>query len=381
MADYYKEKLLLVNNPFKEEKESTNWASSKETLESFQRFLGNFLVGERTNYFLVWGELGTGKTYTEQYFHQVGLQKLMDDLVHKGALPQKFRVLNFPRLVTTIGGRRDTQFLEAFMKNMGDELERNQDAQKVLRDFFPAKGESKSFMESARLRLASSGLLGKILAKIKSADQLASGISNLNFGENLEIATVQEITDLFVFTHSLLTNPSSGFNHVFFWIDEMERFEHMTSLEFIHNNQFFRECYDFVPNYLTFVFLWTLETGDITRIESILTGAVWSRIGQNKKLDLLSRDDALRYVKLKLAWRRSNPNLRLPEYYPFADACVKELLGYGSAQTKHRTPLVLSHRKINDIMGNAISSLVREQFAVTPQKPVTFAALSPMLPQ
>lgn len=379
MADYVTGKLQLTDNPFKSRtKEAKIWASCKETLESFERLFGNFLVGKRTNYLLVWGELGTGKTYTAEYFNQGGLQALRDELVRRGALPEKFRVLSFPRLITTIGGRRDTQFLETFMKNMGDELSRNQEAQKVLQDFFPAKGEAKAFMESIRSRLASSGLLEDILTKVKSVDEFASGISH--FGENLGVSTVQEIIDLFVFAHSLLINPFSGYGQVFFWIDEMERFQDMTSLEFIHNNQFLRECADMISNSLTFAFLWTAETGDITRIESVLSGAVWNRIAHFKELDLLTRDDALQYVREILNWRRPKKDLKLPEYYPFADTCVKELLGFASTRSKRGKPSPLSHRKINDIMGDAIDSLQRVQFDVTPQKPVTFQALSRILP-
>jgi len=371
MADYLHEKLLLRNDPFKigAPEKPEIWASSEETKEMLEKTIGNILVSDSSVLGILWGELGTGKTYAANYFLHKGTEDLVSDLQKEGALNKSFRVMCFPKVVTAIGGRRDVQFLDKILETIGLGLRQNKKAEEIFDKAFKEKDE---YVSSVIERLSLSFEIQEMIKSKVTPVEFFKGISEhyLPGKTDIDLARLPYILDVFAFTIKILTHPTYGFGRVFLWIDEVERFEDMPAVEREINYTFFRECVDRIQERFAIFLCITTARPDVSDLRAYLNKAVMDRVVYFIQMPFLSQAaQAKEYVRKLLEHYRLN-GANVEPFYPFTGKCVEEILRRGGAGFEAIPP-----RSINIEFQKALASLRRERLEVSPKKPVDFKTL------
>jgi len=377
MADYLREKLLLKGDPFKvgAPDEPEIWASSEEIKEDLEKIMGNVLVSESSILGIIWGELGTGKTYAANYFIHKGTENLMTRFKKEKILKKDFQVLSFPRVVTAIGGRRDVQFLDKIMETIGLSLRKNTKASQIFAKAFEERNTDE-YTRSIIQNLSMSFEIQNMLESKIKPDQFFKGISEQRLpGETeVDLTRLPYILDVFTFTMKMLTHPTYGFDRVFLWIDEVERFEDMPFVERTINNSFFRDCVDRIQVKLTMFLCITTARPDRGDLGAFLYKPVMDRVAYFYQMKLLNNESvAKQYVsKLLDAFRVKGADVS--PFYPFTEKCVEQILRHGKDKFEALPP-----RSINIEFEKALASLRRAQFEVSPEKPIEFNTLKKIL--
>jgi len=375
MSDYLREKLLLRDDPFKvgaPEKPGI-WASSQQIKEALENIVGNILVSESFVLGIIWGELGTGKTYAANYFIHKGTDDLVARFQKEGVLKAGFKTISFPRIVTAIGGRRDIQFLDKVMETVGLSLRQNTIAKKIFAKAFKEKDEyTRSTIDSLSLSFE----IRQMLKSNVTPNQYFKSLSEHHLpGEApVDLTRLPYILDVFAFTMKMLTHPKYGYDRVFLWIDEVERFEDMPTVEKTINNTFFRECVDRIQEKVAIFLCITTARPAVRDLGAFLYKPIMDRVVYFYQMKLLTEESiAKEYVRKLLEFFRVE-GVDVNPFYPFNEKCVEEILHRRSEKFEALPP-----RSINIEFEKALASLRREQPEVKPKKPIDFRTLKKFL--
>lgn len=372
MADYLQDKLFLRDDPFKigAPKEPEVWAGSQEIKMDLDKMIGNMLVSESSTLNIIWGILGTGKTYTANYFIHKGLREIISDLEEKKILEKGSKAFLFPRFVTSIGGRRDIQFLEMLMSNIGLSLRKNKRAKEIFQKAFSKKDD---YVNSAIEGSILSFEINNVVKSNIKPETFFKEISDMILPSDpkLPLTRLPTILAVFTFVMKILTHPDYGFKRVFLWIDEIEKFEDMPHVERIINNTFFRDCVDNLQERVHIFLLTTTARRDVEELAAYVDDFVFSRIAYVYQLTQIRKEEwAIEYVqKLLEHFRTENVPKDLPPYFPFTAGCVRTIL----RKEDKFTPT--SPRSINIEFEKALASLRRERLEVNPDSLVNFDKL------
>ena len=373
MADYLQGKIFLKDDPFKigAPAKPQIWASSQEIKMDLEKIIGNMLVSESSTINIMWGILGTGKTYTANYFIHKGLREVISDLQEKKILKKKFEAFSFPRFVTSIGGRRDIQFLEMLVTNVGLSLRRSKRAIEIFQKAFSEKDDYVvSTIEDSTLSFEiNSALKGNV-----KPETFFKGISEMILPSDpkLPLTRLPNILAVFTFVMKILTHPKYGFKRVFLWIDEVEKFGDMPPVEKAINNTFFRDCVDILQERVHIFLLNTTARSDVAELTAYVDDFVFNRIAYIYELTQISKEEwAMEYVrKLLQHFRTKKAPDDLPPYFPFTEGCVRTIIK--GEKEKYEA---VSPRDINIKFEKALASLRRERLEVNPTSPINFEQL------
>jgi hypothetical protein len=377
MADYLGEKLLLKDDPFKIGAPETPeiWASSEETKKDLEKIVGNMLVSESSTLGIIWGELGTGKTYAANYFIHKGTEDLVASLQTDKVLSKDFEVLSFPRVVTAVGGRRDVQFLDKIMETIGLSLRKNPRAKEIFTKAFK-EGKKDEYVKSVIQSLSISFEIQTMLESNVSADEFFKGISEQRLpGETeVDLTRLPYFLDVFTFTTKILTHPEFGIDRAFLWIDEVERFEDMPIVERTINNTFLRDCVDRIQEKLAMFLCITTARPDVSDLKAFLFQPIMNRVTYFYQMKLLTDESFAKSYVRKLLESFRTKKADIEPYYPFAEKCVEQIIRRGRNKFE-----ALSPRAINIEFEKALASLRREQLEISPEKPIDFETLKKVM--
>ncbi len=373
MVDYLQDKLFLRNDPFKigAPAEPEIWASSKEIKNDLDKIIGNMLVSESSTLNIIWGILGTGKTYTANYFIHKGLKEIISDLKGKKILEKGLEAFSFPRFVTSIGGRRDIQFLEMLLTNVGLSLRRSEKAREIFQKAF---SEKDNYVDSA---IEGSTLSFEIDSVVKSnikPETFFKEISGMILPSDpkLPLTRLPNILAVFTFVMTILTHPEFGFKRAFLWIDEVEKFGDMPPVERSINNTFLRDCVDNLQEKVHIFLLCTTARRDVAELTAYIDDFVFDRIAYYYELTEIREEEwAVEYIqKLLQNFRSENVPEDLSSHFPFTESCARSILKKGEEKY-----LPMSPRSINIRFEKALASLRRERIDVNPSSPINFEKL------
>jgi len=369
MPGYLEEVLFLRDDPFKVPvpQHPEVWATSQKIKDDIDKIIGNLLVSESSSMNVFWGTLGTGKTYTANYYSYKGVREVLKNLKSNKILEENFEVFCFPRFVTSVGGRRDIQFLEMLMSNVSLCLLKDVKAKEIFRKAFSGQDNYiNSFIEESILSFE----LNQIVESNMSPEDFLKAILKgyLPCETEIPLTRVPFILETFVFIMKVLTHPEYGFRRVFIWIDEAEKFADMPSVERAINQTFLRDCFDRIQEKMHIFLLITTARPDSREINAYLSDFLVKRLTYVYELPPLYEEEmAVQYVKKLLDFYRTrNAPKNLPPYFPFTEESVRMILRGGEETYTPMPP-----RDINIQFEKALSSLRREKVSITPEKPVT----------
>jgi len=367
MANYLTDVLFLREDPFKigVPKEPEVWAGSPEIKNGLDKMIGNMLVSEAATLDVLWGVLGTGKTYSAHYFHHKGIEEVVEELTGREVLEKGFDFFCFPNITTTIGGRRDIQFFDTLLNGVGLGLIRSKRAQEIFERAF--SGDD-SYVNSQIENLVLSNQFRQVLEQNIAPSSFFQSISEsvLPSDPPLSLTRVPYILETFVFILKVLSHPEYGFKRVFLWIDEVEKFEQMPRVEWQINNNFLRDYVDSLLERVHVILLLTTIRREIESLKAYLDDPVQKRLTYVRELSLIfEQKDAVRYVEELLKHYRVEDAPDVVSLFPFSRKCIQKIVS-GDGAYEPLTP-----RAINIEMQKVLASLRREAYPVKPGTPIT----------
>ena len=367
MTNYLTDVLFLREDPFKigVPKKPEVWAGSPEIKNDLDKMIGNMLASEAATLDILWGVLGTGKTYSAHYFHHKGIEEVVEELTGREVLEKGFDFFCFPNITTTIGGRRDIQFFDTLLNGVGLGLIRSKRAQEIFERAFSGND---SYVNSQIENLVLSNQFRQVLEQNIAPSSFFQSISEsvLPSDPPLSLTRVPYILETFVFILKVLSHPEYGFKRVFLWIDEVEKFEQMPRVEWQINNNFLREYVDSLLERVHVILLLTTIRREIESLKAYLDDPVQKRLTYVRELSLIfEQKDAVRYVEELLKHYRVEDAPDVVSSFPFSRECIQKIVS-GDGAYAPKTP-----RAINIEMQKVLASLRREAYPVEPGTPIT----------
>ena len=375
MDNYLRDVLYLNEDPFKigVPEHPEIWAGSEDIKRDLERMIGNMLVSESSTLNVIWGILGTGKTYSSKYFYNKGIRNVLEEL-QKGRILDEFDFFCFPPFTTTIGGMRDIQFFDMLLNEIGLNLRRSDRAKEIFEKALSGDDSLvNSFIETSIL----SYQFKSVIESGINPDELFQKISEsfLPSDPPLSLTRIPYILETFIFILKILSHPEYGFKRIFIWIDEVEKFEQMPRVEWQTNNNFLRDYVDKILEKVHVMLLITTARRDVAELRQFLDDPVRRRLTYVFELtSILEENQAIQYVEQLLYYYRSDnaPGV-LSSTFPFERDCVRKLI------TESGTYQAIPPRGINIVFQKALASLRREAYQINPDEPITFEQLKEIM--
>lgn len=300
--------LNLSRNPFKDMTPSRRsstliWAGMTTLKRKIVRSYEDFLADGSKQMILNWGPYGGGKTFSAYYF--------IKEYEPEPSL--KHIYLRSPK-----DGNKITK---EFFKGIIDDL-RFDVIHEHVRSLIEVHGENELFqllIPKATSEYAKAiCLIGNDNPQIKDLMNrfIYSGLTKTEL-KGLGLAKdIQSDSDAVKFLSGLLAcfagEPSIYDGKLVLWLDEMEDIIYYAAKNYKAFSQVLRDLYDSFSGNIMIFLNFTLAEGEESTIETILGGAIWSRITKKIRYTEITSDDALLYINDLLASAKINPDNDAP---------------------------------------------------------------------
>lgn len=313
----------LKDNPFRmtpsQFQNEIVWAGFKKLKEDLEKRIIISMRLSSTSLVLNWGEYGSGKTHSANYFQQDKvLQELAESCEKTSPFTQK---IVLPKGRNPIGD---------IVVKIVDRLDIDS-----LRDNFESSFEEiSSHIEGSTNNILLQNVLKAIFSKNIDGDLIKSylygaitntGLKKDGFRELGIIRRFQMDDDAIQFLAGLfscLTFKQEVYSSIVLWIDEFEDIRTMNQANIDKTNNFIRELLDHTPNHLLIFTNFTLSPIDgLEDLSRYLSQAVIERVKARIEFKIPDKDQLHTYFKELLKVYRTEE--LQDEYFPFTEECVE----------------------------------------------------------
>ncbi len=336
--------LNLRHNPFKDmtprRSSALKWAGMATLKRKIDRSYQDFLVEDSKQMILNWGPYGGGKTFSAYYF----IKK------YESEPSLKHIYLRSPK-----DGNRTTK---EFFKGIVDDL-RFDVINQHIRGLIEKHGEDELYQ---LLIPKATSEYAKAICLIGSDDPriinlmnrfIYSGLTKTEL-KGLGLAKdIQSDSDAVKFLSGILA-CFAGESDIYdgklvFWLDEMEDIIYYAAKNYKAFSQVLRDLYDSFSSNVMLFLNFTLAEGEESTIETILGGAIWSRITKKIRYTEVTTEDALLYVNDLITSSR----LDSAKVAPFDQTISSQIVRM--IPTSNLTP-----REINRFFSSIINFAIRQ---------------------
>jgi hypothetical protein len=335
----------LSRNPFKDmtpnrQSVSLTWAGMGLLKRKMESCYDDCLNEESKQMVLNWGPYGGGKTFSAYFF--------IKKYYHHPSL--KHIYLRSPK--------DGNKTIKELFKGIIDELtfEEIYNQVRLLIDMHSLERVNELLSSKASPEYAKAiCLIGSDDIEIKDLMNrfIYSGITKSELKKLGLAKDIQSDSDAIKFLTGILAcfagEPELFNGKMIIWLDEMEDVIYYASKNYKAFSQILRDVYDSFSSNVVVFLNFTLAEGEEQTIETILGGAIWSRITKKIRYNEITDEDALSYVNDLLAEIRIDQNISLP----FTVEAILEIISL--IPTNNLTP-----REINRYFNSILKFAIRQ---------------------
>ncbi len=313
----------LKDNPFRMTPSQLDnkivWAGFKELKKDLEKRIIISMRLSSTSLVLNWGEYGSGKTHSANYFQQ---ERILQELANSCE-----KTIPFAQKIVLPKGRNP---IGDIVVKIIDRLNIN----KLRDDFEPSFEEMSSYIEASTNSILLQNVLKAIFSRkingdliksylygaVTNADLKKEGFRELGIIRKFQMDddAIQFLAGLF----SCLTFNQRVYSSIVLWIDEFEDIRTMNQANIDKTNNFIRELLDHTPNHLLIFTNFTLSPIDgLEDLSRYLSQAVIERVKARIEFKIPDKDQLHIYFKELLKLYRTEEIQ--DEYFPFTEECVE----------------------------------------------------------
>lgn len=313
----------LKDNPFRMTPslldDNVVWAGFEDLKKNLEKRIIISMRLSSTSLVLNWGEYGSGKTHSANYFQQ---ENVLQELANSYE-----KTIPFAQKIVLPKGRNP---IGDIVVKIIDRLSIN----KLRDDFEPYFEEMSSYIEVSTKSILLQNVLKAIFSREFDGDLIKSylygavttaSLKKDGFREFGIIRKFQMDDDAIQFLAGLfscLTYKQIVYSSIVLWIDEFEDIRTMSQANIDKTNNFIRELLDHTPNHLLIFTNFTLSPIDgLEDLSRYLSQAVIERVKARIEFKIPDKDQLHTYFKELLRLYRIEE--LQDEYFPFTEECVE----------------------------------------------------------
>ena len=316
----------LTDDPFKDITPSISkigqtsllWAGMPEIKKKISKVYERTLTGSARQVVLNWGPYGGGKTFSACYFlgrhsvsrkNEIGLSQAYIFCPKEGArAPTEF----FQNVLDFISYSKIRKQVGIMIERMGENR---------LFEFINSTIRSEEFTKAILMLGSSNPEIADTMNRYIYTGLTKTELKQVGLPRN-----ISSNTDYVRFLSGIIScfigDQDKHKGRFVLWIDEMEDLIYFTQRYYLAFSQVLRSLIDILNEYFTVFMNFTLAEPKERAIETVLGGAIWSRINTKIRFQELSPQDALIYCKELIAAHKVDKS---KEFVPFNEQALRAL--------------------------------------------------------